>query len=157
MKDLTHHILEICARFWPSLTLLALAALPGAYMVLHDTGKARWFGPDKGFFGKMQYTRKYADYGAGYMISGNVTAKFYDPAPDTWYYRFFKIAYKEAFLFSATFLVSFTDFYHTSQLIMRLLIASSFTIAIGAPWYFAGVIWGAYATVHAVGYKMLSR
>lgn len=147
----------ILSENWLSLALLCVSAIPAAYMVLHDTGKARWFGYDKGFFGKMQYTRKYADYSAGYMIVGNVSAKIYDPAPDNWYYRFFKIEYKEAFLFSATFLVSFVDAYHTSQLICRILMSLSLTLAIGAPWYFAGVIWVIYATIHWLFYKLLSR
>jgi hypothetical protein len=137
-------------KFWPSLALLCLSAIPAAYMVLHDTGKARWFGDKLSFFGEKQYLRKY-------KRDPYFTINEWVKAPDTWYYRFFKIKYKEAFLFSATFLVSFVDAYHSSQLVMRILMSLSITLAISAPWWAVIAIWWTYAGVHALFYKILSQ
>ena len=43
-------------------------------------------------------------------------------APKNWYYRLFKIKYKERFPLSATLLVSLTDGYHLMQLFFKLLL-----------------------------------
>jgi len=160
------HLLQTLIDFWPSILLLGISAIPAAYMVLHDTGKAKWFGDPYGYFGEQQWIRKYKSGGEyTFQDPGSSTTKWIAVrsgtmptlAPDTWYYRFFKLKYEEWFLFSATFLISFTDCYHTSQLICRVLMSLSITLAISAHWWFAVVIWALYATVHAIGYKLLSR
>lgn len=117
---------------WPSLLLLALSAVPACYMHAHDHGKLRWFTKgDTSFAGKEQWRRKFKYRGRT------------DTTP--------------AFFGSTTFLVALTDLYHASQALMRILISLSVTLAIGAPWWSFLLIWVAYATVHAAGYKLLSR
>lgn len=128
MKDL----ISILSAHWPSLLLLALSAVPACYMHVHDHGKLRWF--TKGytsFAGKEQWRRKF---------------KYQGPTDTT-----------PAFFGSTTFLVALTDLYHASQALMRILMSLSITLAIGAPWYWFLLIWGAYATIHALFYKLLSR
>ena len=125
------HLLQTLITFWPSILLLGLSAIPAAYMHSHDHGKLK--GPkDDGFFGWFQSERKYK------KVNG-----WRSTNPSFWG--------------STTFLVFLTDAYHASQAIMRLLMSLSITLAIGAHWWFAGVTWFIYATIHWAGYKLLSR
>lgn len=75
--------------------------------------KLRWITNGDGFWGKDSWVRKYK---CKYTLlkTGSFIREF-DKAPNTWYYRFFKIKYKERFPFSATFLVMFTDGMHLTQ------------------------------------------
>lgn len=128
MKDL----LLILEEHWLSILLLGLSAIPAAYMHCHDHGKLKGWGEPWGFFGWNQQVRKY-------KWDGNVVTD------------------QPAFWGSTTIFVMVTDAYHASQAFMRILMSLSLTLAIGAPWYFAGLIWAIYAMIHAIGYKLLSR
>lgn len=143
-------ILETLSSGWPSLLLLALSAVPASYMHAKDHGKLKGLGRAGGFFSNQQDMRKW-------MPEPGFKNILFTPAPNTWYYRFFKLAYKEKFPLSATFLVLYTDAYHASQALMRILMSLSITLAMNVPWWWAGLIWAAYATVHAIFYKLLSR
>lgn len=145
-------LLEILSRFWPSLLLLALSAVPAAYQHAHDHGKIKDIGRPGGFFSTLQWVRKYkaAEFSEAYM-------GLFRYAPDNWYYRFFKIKYQERFPGSATFFITIVDAYHASQALMRILMSLSITLAISAPWWTCLLIWAAYATVHWAFYKLLSR
>lgn len=50
------------------------------------------------------------------------------PAPKNWYYRFFKLKYREKFPLSGSLLVSLTDKYHFYQLIFKLLLCTSIVL-----------------------------
>lgn len=127
MKDL----LSILSAHWPSLLLLALSAVPAAYMHCHDHGKLKGWGPPEGFFGWNQQARKYKWQGRHNL--------------------------GEAFPGSTTFLIFLTDFYHTCQLVMRILMSLSVTLAMNAPWWAVIAIWWTYAGIHALFYKLLSK
>lgn len=149
MKDL----LLILSAHWPSLLLLALSAIPAAYQHLHDHGKLMSIGRPGGFFSSLQWTRKYK---LATMDPDDAYMGLFRTAPDNWYYRFFKIKYQERFPLSATLLSLFTDAYHSSQALMRILMSLSITLAMNAPWWAFLVVWVAYATIHAAFYKILS-
>jgi hypothetical protein len=121
---------------WPSLLLLALSAIPAAYMHAHDHGKLKGCGKFEGFFGIYQYRRKWK--------------KKVDPKTGI-------LTQEPAFWGSTTIFSLFTDAYHASQALMRILISLSITLAIGAPWWAVIAIWWTYAGVHALFYKILSR
>lgn len=76
-----------------------------------------------------QYDAKYAKDG-----DGNKTA-----APDNWYYRFYKLKYKEAFPLSATLLVSLTDPWHRdkalSMLFLRMFGVLMFSMWLRDAWH----------------------
>lgn len=141
MKDL----LLILQEHWLSILLLGLAAPLYAYCALHDEGKLKGFGPDEGFFGFNQYRRKYKN---GDLLT---------PAEKNWYYRFFKLKYREAFPLSATFLSSLTDGYHSFQLVWKALIIASTAILTPWPWTFFLTGFSLFTFVFTVGYKLLSR
>lgn len=127
------YLLLILQEHWLSILLLGLSAIPAAYMHSKDHGKLLWFSKGlNSFFGLEQHNRKYKNYNIGNQ----------------------KIP---AFWGSTTIFVAYTDAYHASQALMRLLMSLSLTLAIGANWWFAGAIWFIYATIHWAGYKLLSR
>lgn len=143
--------------YWPSLALLCLSAPFYAYCALHDEGKLHGFGPDEGFFGFNQYRRKYKSVPreiGGWVVAGQTSAI---KAPDTWYYRFFKLKYKEKFPFSATFLAFLTDGYHLFQLIWKALVIDSMAILTPWPWTVFLSGFSAFTFVFALFYKLLSR
>lgn len=139
MKDL----LLILQEHWLSILLLGLSAIPASFMHVHDHGKWKGRGKPAGFFGVHQWTRKYKRNARGAEIGvvmadveGNLIPAFWG---------------------STTIFVMVTDAYHASQALMRILMSLSLTLSIGAPWYFAGLIWAIYATIHWLFYKLLSR
>ena len=137
-------LLHILATYWPSLALLCLSAPFYAYCALHDEGKLKGWGPDEGFFGNNQYRRKYK--------------KTYPRlAPNTWYYRFFKLPYKETYPLSATILAWTTDGYHLFQLVWKALIIDSMAILTPWPWTVFLSGFSAFTFVFALFYKLLSR
>lgn len=72
-------------------------------------------------------------------------------------YKYVNNVRMPAFLGSTTIFVAYTDAYHASQALMRILMSLSVTLAIGAPWWAIIAIWWTYAGVHAAFYKILSR
>lgn len=121
---------------WPSLLLLALSAVPAAYMHAHDHGKLKGWGRAEGFFGIYQWRRKYK------FITDKQTGL---------------VREVPAFWGSDTVFPALTDCYHASQAVMRILMSLSVTLAIGAPWWAVIAIWWTYAGIHALFYKLLSR
>lgn len=90
--------------------LLAVACVAYTLSQLQQHGKLSLI--DEGFWGVRSWVRKYA----------TIRDPLSDLAPRTWYYRFFKISYKERFPLSATLLVCLTDGYHLMQLIFNTCI-----------------------------------
>lgn len=76
------------------------------------------------------------------------------PAPNTWYYRTFRLKYQEKFFGSATFLAAFTDLYHAAQWCLFLCLSGAvcmiflFELETRSIWLFIGeiiayrVFWG---------------
>jgi hypothetical protein len=97
--------------------------------------------------------------GAGYTFWGGRTAlrKYKFPLESyqgNWYYRFFKIKYKERFPLSATFLVSLTDGYHLCQSISFLSFAGAFSMLSGIHFLY---VWLGILLVHFTTYRLLQR
>lgn len=125
------------------LLLPAIAAYSISQLAMHR--KIKWWPvKDLAFWGDQSWARKYKMDSNENFIS----------APNTWYYRFFKIKYKERFPLSATALVNFTDGYHLSQSVMFLCLAGSFSIASSLNFF---LVWGGILFVHFVTYKLLQR
>lgn len=78
---------------------------------LYYHGKLKWQHSNAGFWGFHSSIRKYK------YIAGVI-----QPAPNTFYYRFLKIKYKERFPLAASLLVSFTDGPHLMQLFFKLFL-----------------------------------
>lgn len=72
-------------------------------------------------------------------------------APVNWYYKLFKLKYKERFLFSGSFLVALTDRYHRFQLFFKLFLCAAIVLYrplfgfVDAVIYF--VLWGVVFTL----------
>lgn len=94
----------------PNIILIAIAAACWALMS-HYTFHNRVKDPYS-FWGEESWKRKYKREGMN--ATTNDPYRLY-AAPDTWYYRFFKINYRERFPLSATVLVFLTDGYHLVQ------------------------------------------
>lgn len=113
-------------------------------IALHSHGKLKWRN-DKdwfSFFGNLSHWRKYKNP--------------MEMAPDKWYYRFFKIPYKERFPGSATIFVWLTDGYHLTQFIMITVLMVILSILMNS-WlvFFVGrFLWW---VVFNLTYKFLSK
>lgn len=137
-----------------SLNILSFTLAVIAYTIheLQAHGKLKWQGKDYTFWGLYSYVLKYKIW----PLTGAVS---YEHAPPTWYYRFFKIKYKENFPGSATIFVSLTDGPHLMQLFFKLFLI--LTIVIYEPifnmvWDFIGyfALWG---IVFSLTYKIASK
>jgi len=100
------------------------------------------------FWGTESWVRKY-DHIRPYASERAVILA----APDNWYYRLFKIKYKERFPLSATALVFVTDGYHLTQWIMIKAICG----AIATCWTDFFVYWILWTMVFNVVYITLKK
>jgi hypothetical protein len=125
---------------------IAIMAYTCSQLVQHD--KLRWGQKNPfGFWGSMSDGRKYKYADAPFGGYSKVLA------PNTFYYRFFKIRYKEAYPFSATFLVAFTDIYHLSQSVSFLCLA----FAVTGPSLMFVPVWLGLLFVNFLTYKVFSK
>lgn len=112
------------------------------------TGKNTW-----SFFGHDSHLRKYKN------IGGPDQVYIIDRAPNNWYYRLFRIPYRERFLGSATIFVFLTDGYHLMQFFFKLFLCAS--IALYKPlfiwWIDAVGLWVLFGIVFTLGYRIFSR
>lgn len=131
--------------------LLLLPAI-AAYSIsqLQQHGKLK-YKDIRGFWGQWSSDRKYESWKRSGIVIDKVQA------PNTWYYRFFKIKYKERFPLSATLLVFLTDGYHLTQFLFFLFLSLSITFAIGFDWWLLAGVWSGIHVVHAGVYKLLQR
>lgn len=84
-------------------------------VIFYTISQAAIHGKIKGkFWDKDSYKNKY-----DYPVDG------IEPAPQNWYYKLFKIKYKERFPGSATIFVTLTDGYHLTQFGFKAFICSS--------------------------------
>jgi hypothetical protein len=130
-----------------SLSSLALAI--GFYSVgqLVNQGKLKWSKEGRllrGFWDDDSYLRKYK------LTPESTVMK----APENWYYRFFKIKYKERFPLSATFLVNLTDGYHLMQSLSFLSLSVCVSLLSGITFWY---VWLGVLAVHFLTYKLLSK
>lgn len=123
-----------------------LAVIAYSIKELCAHGKIKWSGEPDSFFGSESWGRKYRGY-------YSVPTWYLDMAPNTWYYQWFKIQYKERFLLSATALSFLTDGMHLFQMLFKI----AFSIAIaGLSWW--AVAWFlAWSVVFTVSYRLLSK
>lgn len=137
-----------------SLGLFIFAVMVFAIRELQLQGKLKWM-PDSvmsfghaSFWGSESWKRKYK-YNNGTPVI----------APNNWYYRFFKIKYKESFSLSATLLVSLTDAPHALQLAFKLLIIGSLVSykEMVNPLVDGLIYFGIFGLVFTVVYKEFSK
>lgn len=95
------------------------------------------------FWGKESWKRKYKRYPSKSESDYTLIA-----APNTWYYRLFRLRYKEKFPLSATALVFTTDGYHLMQWIGVKAILAAITIN---PLYYM-ILWVTWLAVFNVTY-----
>lgn len=111
---------------------------------LQSFGKLKWQKGDDSFWGENSHYRKYANP--------------LDAPKDNWYYRFFKIGYKERSPGSATIFVMFTDGAHLCQTLFKLLFCISIvTYSMDFSWWMALVYFVIWGVVFTITYKILSR
>lgn len=130
------------------LLIPAIAAYSISQLAQHGKLKSKDI---RGFWGQWSSDRKYDLWKRSGIMIDKVQA------PKNWYYRFFKIKYKERFPLSATALVFLTDGYHMCQFLMFLFLSLSITFAIGFDWYLLAGVWTGIHFVHAGFYKLLQR
>ena len=140
-----------------SLVLLALSIGFRTIGELQQHGKLRWSKRNDDFWNVDSFTRKYKWKAASKDPLGYDIIPMPDKAPDNWYYRFFKIKYKEAYLFSSTFLVFLTDGYHHMQFWSFNFLALAMTFAIGFNWWLLLGIWSLIRIAHFVTYHTLQK
>lgn len=139
------------------LSLLSFAAAVVCYVISQLTiqGKIKW-NTSGGFFDEDGWMRKYKvtwteDVNMDFMNRWQFEIH---PAPKTWYYRFFKIKYKERFPMSATLLVFLTDAYHLMQFWFKIFMALAFVPLVG---WWAVAYWVLFGVVFTICYKLFSR
>lgn len=120
-----------------SLLLLAISIACRSISELSLHGKLRWSKGDDSFWGEESYWRKYASP--------------IDAPKNNWYYKFFKIGYKERWPTSATFTVLFTDAMHLFQSLFFLSLSGSFSLATGVNFF---LVWLGIVLVHALTYRV---
>jgi hypothetical protein len=131
-----------------SLSLFAAGALAYAIHELHAHGKLKWAKEAElqSFWGRESWARKWAD-----------SKSIRWPAPSSYYYKLFNLAYKEKFPSSATVFVALTDGSHLMQFIYLLC----FSGAIAAHherwllWLIAYRL--AFGIVFTLGYRTLAK
>ena len=135
-----------------ALILLALSIACYSVSQLQQHGKLHWQSLSKmySFWGEWSDLRKYK---RDHDPTG-VVHYLRVVAPDNWYYRFFKIKYKERFPLSATFLVSITDSYHALQSLSFLSMAGSIYLFSGINFF---AIWLGILFINFIIYKLLSK
>lgn len=82
---------------------------------------------------------------------------FMDNAPNNWYYRFFKIDYKEKFPLSATLLVFLTDGYHFTQWIMIKCLALSIALLVPHHFIFFFSFWALWTVCFQLTYIFFKK
>lgn len=124
--------------------ILAASCYAVSQAVVH--GKFNLYGGE--FWNDMGFLRKYNRKGDPYNY-GLIYA------PNTWYYRWFKIKYKERFPGSATIFVFVTDAYHLFQALFKIFLCLSFAPQIGLIW--AGILWVVFGIVFTITYRYVQK
>lgn len=133
-------IVQIVALFW--------AAFFYSLKELCAHGKIKWTHAPDDFFGAKSWGRKYK----GKFVE-SIGEWYFEHAPDTWYYNWFKIENKERFPLSATVLSFLTDGMHLFQMFFKI----NLSIAIAGISWWAVAWFVAWSCIFTVVYKYLSR
>lgn len=122
---------------------------------LQAHGKLKWSNALMDFWGSESYVRKYK----GKWQNDNTGYNYdFEHPSDNWYYRFFKIKYKERFPLSATLLVSITDGAHLMQTLFKILFCVSIvTYSMEFSWWIVLVYFVEWGVVFTLTYKWLSK
>lgn len=128
-----------------SLSCFSLAVALYAIKDLQSHGKLRWMDYNDNFWGENSYYRKYTS--------------IMQPPLDNWYYRLFKIGYKERWPTSATFTVFLTDGWHLCQFLFTILFcisAVSYETIVNR-WVDGCIYWGVWKLVFWIVYNSLQK
>lgn len=131
-----------------SIALFIFAVIAYAIKELYSHSKLNW-GKHTDFWGNNSWMRKY-------NFKGDM---YHDLPPDNWYYRFFKIKYKERFPGSATIFVTFTDGFHLCQMLFKVFLIASLVSykEMVNPWVDGGIYFVIWGVVFTLVYKDLSK
>ena len=143
MEEMTATIYEL----WIAMISLALAIGCRAIIELWNHDKLKWSNEGKfmrGFWDDDSYLRKYKLTKESTVIA----------APNNWYYRFFKLKYKERWPTSATFTVFLTDAPHFLQWIYHILLSLTVVLLTGFPYL---IVWLGVVTIHASAYRLFQK
>lgn len=127
------------------LALLCLTLSIACFSIreLYYHGKLKWMKDDASFWGERSHYRKYANP--------------LDEPKNNWYYKFFRIGYKERFLGSATVFVALTDAPHMLQFFLFIFLSLSISIALELNWKGYLMVWIGVHGIHFLTYKFLQR
>jgi hypothetical protein len=81
----------------------------------------------------------------------------FEPAPNTWYYQFFKLKYRERFPLSGSLLVSFTDKYHAFQFGFKASLCASIVLYRPLFWWDPLVLFALWGVVFTIAYSIFAR
>jgi hypothetical protein len=138
-----------------SLLLLSTAGVAYAIHELHAHGKLKWGSEVKGWPTKP--VGFWSDLSDHRKWKTTTTGLDFENAPDTWYYRFNKLAHKEAFPGSSTIFVSITDGPHLMQFIYLLCFSGAIAIHYDR-WFISLIIIRAvFGIVFSIAYKVLAK
>lgn len=135
-----------------SLSLFIFSVIAYAIKELQSHQKLRWMQHGnyvRSFWDEDSYLRKYKLTDRSTVIA----------APNNWYYRFFKIKYKERFPGSATIFVNFTDGFHLMQFLFKVFLIASLVMykEMVNPWIDGGIYFVIWGVVFTLVYKDLSK
>ncbi len=137
--------------------LFSLAALCKALADSCAHGKNRWSKAEGDFFGHKSDERKWADPQLRRAADLPIKVEYGPPfAPDTWYYRFFKLKYKERFPGSATIFVAVTDCWHLANSFMVTFVSVGVAFLTPHPVWAFVVLRALWGIAFSVGYKLFS-
>lgn len=135
-----------------SILLFVIAVICYVVSQLQQHGKLKWMDEKKpfGFWGEKSDYRKYK------MNDDYVLV----PNKRNWYYRRFKIKYKERWFTSTWLTVGLSDGYHACQSLMKIFLCAS--IALYKPifdvwWWNAIGFWLLFGGIFSLFYRLLSR
>src|SRR5687768_7244559 len=96
-------------HFNPIYSLIAAVVMIALYRITQmiQHGQIKWSKDDEDFWGNESWRLKYKSDDSGFLID----------APENWYYKLFKIDYKERWFTSTWLTVFATDGYHLLQFI----------------------------------------
>ena len=125
-----------------TLGLLALAA--AAYAVQSHYTHHNEVKDPTSFFGQQSWVRKYKQNLDGTLIK----------APENnWYYKLFKLQYREKFLFSTSLFVWVTDYWHFCQFIW----VNSLFLLYSHTWWGFAVLWSVWHLTFNIVYLVKNK
>lgn len=131
--------------YWPQLLLLVISVISYGIKELWQHNKIIWMRKITGFWGQESWRRKYKGLG------------YFPEYPTNFYYRFFKIKYKERFPLSATLLVFVTDGAHLMQFIYVNGLCLAAALLFPNTLLTFVIVRGIWGLIFTATYKLLSK